>query len=660
MEGLTFNSLIGYDDIKSQFNYIINKHRETIRLLCAENYGIVSNSDTSSSTSSIFPTLENNILSFTSGKIVTKEGDFVEVPSFYVNVPFINEDTLVLYSYELIGSIEKRISNSGKAFSTWFEVKRVEDSITFLPASKFSVLKDNVVCLAVIKCSSTNYIDTTKAEYSINRPWFSLCDIEHREQKGTGSSNVPHSIGLNDLTSSNLTIYDQLLNRGIIVSKDLSLAGIPGHAYKYEGNITILEENTVPKYLLLKDGTFPNAIMSVINKDTNEEIICHLIKGTRLISLDATYTRSTLSNIEIQMCITNTLLCRTEGTKLNELSFEPQYEGDTIITQGLQIDLSDTTVSFSDCSSYFDKTFDIVVNKNGTIHKEPEILGYTIEVKDINNYEFSQEFDVPVKLQVCRVQGGWSGILELNIEGILEDGTIESETITMDSHNDSYSVSDFSKNYYKQVTSVKCESVETANIIIFAYSNRAIDRRLRVARVEWKEGKVTNVKDIRPISTVIQDPCKINEVKEAAECVINSMIVKGKNVSTILVEDFNEPDYLDFNNVLWITSNTGINYPIIPEYLHKSDDYLSCYRSRLLYVDTTGIGYVYAYLVGASEETKVTGAVRLVSDNNSKDDIVMEHVGDGLFRTDLSASYSKVKVVVSGKASGIGLFTLKE
>lgn len=660
MEGLTFNSLIGYDDIKSQFNYIINKQRETIRLLCAGNYGIVSDSDTSSSDSSVFPTLENGVLSFTSGKIVTKEGDFVEVPSFYVSVPSINEDTLVLYSYELIGSKEKRISNSGKAFSTWFEVKRVEDSITFLPVSKYSVLKDNVVCLAVIKCSSTNYVDTTKAEYSINRPWFSLCDIEHREQKGTGSANVPHSIGLNDLTSSNLTIYDQLLNRGIIVSKDLSLAGIPGHAWKYEGNITILEENTVPKYLMLKDGTFPNAIMSVINKDTNEEIICHLIKGTRLICLDDTYARNKLSNLEIQMCITNTLLCRTEGTKLNELSFEPQYEGDTIITQGLQIDLADTAVSFSDCSGYFNKTFDIVVNKNGTIHKEPEILGYTIEVKDINNYEFSQEFDVPVKLQVCRVQGGWSGTLELTIEGILDDGTVESEIITMDSNNDSYSISDFSKNYYKQITSVKCESSKTANIIIFAYSNRAIDRRLRVARVDWIDGKVTNVKDIRPISTVIQDPCKINQVKEAAECVINSMIVKGKNAETVLVEDFNEPDYLDFNNVLWITSNTGINYPMIPEYLHKSDDYLSCYRSRLLNVDMTGTGYLYAYLVGASEETRVTEAVRLVSNINSLDDIVMEHVNDGLFRTPLNSNYSKLKVVVSGKASGIGLFTIKD
>lgn len=661
MEGLTFNTKIGYDDIKNQFDYLRNKQKETIKLLCAGNYGIVSDVDSSNPGSSLFPTLEDNTLSFTQGTIITKEGDFAQISSFYVNVPPINEDTLVLYSYEVIGSKEKRISNSGKAYSVWFELKKAEDSISFLPVSKYSVLRDNVVCLAVIKYGSTNYIDTTKSEYSINRPWFSLCDTEHREQKGTGSPSVPHSIGLNDLTSSNLTIYDQLLNRGIIVSKDLSLAGVPGHLWKYEGSINVIKEGTKPRYLELKDGTYPNAIMSVINKNTREDIICHYIKGTRLISLDANYSgreNELKNNLEIQMCITSTLLCRTEGVKLNEIAFEPQSEGDTIITQGLQINLSDTNVSFSDCSS-FKKTFDIVVNKNGTIHKEPEILGYTIAIKDINNYEFSQEFDVPVKLQVCRVSGGWEGTLSINVEGIDSEGSSISETIEMNSDSNFYSISEFSTHYYKQITSVTCDNNYSADIVIFAYSNRAIDRRLRVARVEW-DNRVVSVRDIRPISTIVQDPYRVNVVKEAAVSVINSLRARGKEVTTIMVEDFNEPEYLDLNNVLWITSNMGINYPMIPEYLPKSDDYLSCYRSRLLSLNINGSEKVYAYVVGANEETMTKGAVRIVSPNQATEDIIMEPLNDGLFVANVSSYYTNAKVVVSGKASGISLFKYED
>ena len=659
MEGLTFNSKIGYDDIKNQFEYLINKQKETIKLLCSGNYGIVSSVDSSSENSSLFPTLEGNTISFTSGSIVTKEGDFTEIPSFQINVPNIEEDTLVIYSYNLIGSKEKRVSNSGKAFSTWFEVKPVENSISFSPYSKFSVLRDNEVCIAVIKYGSENYIDVTKASYPFNRPWFSMCDIKHREQKGTGSSNVPHSIGLNDLTSSNLTIYDQLLTRGMIVSKDLSLAGIPGHLWKYEGSYTVVTYDTSDVgykkvYLELKDGTFPNAISSV-TKD-GKDIPCHLIKGTRLIALDKEYKDEEIPNlrsgIEIQICITSTLLCSTEGNKLNEISFEPQSEGDTIITQGLQIDLADTNVSFADCSS-FEKSFEIVVNKNGTIHKEPEILGYTMPVKDINDYEFSQEFDIPVKLQVFRVQGGWTGTLSINIEGY-SDGELKQEIIEM---QEGSTISELSSNYYSKITSVKCDNQASVDIVIFAYANRAIDRRLKVARVTWDGSSVTDVKDIRPISTVIQDPCKINAVKEAASSVINSLRARGRTVNTILIEDFNSPEYLDLNNVLWVTSNNGINYPIIPDYLPTSDDYLSCYRSRALRV--IGSSEIYAYLVGADELTKSTGSVRLVSTEDSVSDIVMTHIGDGLFRADIDSSIEEIKVVVSGKASGVAVFNIE-
>lgn len=659
MEQLSFKTKIGYDDIQNQFEYLMQKQRDTIKLLCNNTFGIVSSLNTSGSDSSLFPTIDGNTLNFTSGKLVTNNGNFIELPSFSVSIPSINQDTIVLYTYSLVGSSEKRLSNNGKAYPVFFVNEEPSKCVRFLTLENYNLLTSTVlndsVCLAILKYSSNDILlDVTKNQYSFNRPWFSLCDIEHRNSLGSGSSSVPHSIGLNDLTSSDLTIYDQLLTRGIIISKDTGIAGIPGKIYQNETPYTIeLEDGTSNKIIKLED-CYPNAIASVYDVDGNE-IACHLLKGSNTILIDDETEAGT--QVNVQMCVTNTLISVAAESQVNELKFKSQDSDDTIITQGLEVKLQSTEVSFNDCSN-FDRNFEIVVNKDGTIHKEPEILCPSQKTSNYANYTISQEFDIPVRLQFWFVSA-FSEKITLRVYGDIYDSSEEYEEITIPENTNGQ----FTTKYFTKITKITSEDVgeTSSSMVVFAYSNRPLDRRLRIANLTWNKDSqtFTNVKDIRPISTVIRDPFKISVVKEAAANIINTLNVKngissGFKYKPILIEDFNSPEYLDLNSVTWITSGKGINFPLIEKYIVDTSSYTLCYRSRKL--NLQGADTIYAYLVGADLETINSYPVRLIykSGNTLKEE-VFEQKGNGLFVL-YSAPATYGKILVTGSASGVAVF----
>lgn len=669
MEQLSFNTIIGYDDIQKQFEYLREKQRKSIKLLCNGNFGIVSTANSETSDSSLYPSIEGNSISFTSGSLVTNNGDFVELDSFSVNIPDINQDTVVLYTYTLKGSSEKRLSNNGKAYPVFFIVEDVSKCIRFLTVEQYNLLTSNVlkdsVCLAVIKYQSNSYVlDATQKLYSFNRPWFSLCDISHRSEVGTGSSSVPHSIGLNDLTSNNLTIYDQLITRGMIVSKDNGVAGVPGTLYESEDNTFSVSIEDGLKVVDLKD-CYPNAVFTAICN--GKELAFHLVKGTNKLVIDEdTSDVNNGDKVTIQMSVTKTLVPVTQGSAVNEINFKEQDSNDTLITQGLQVSLQNTKVSFSDCSK-FDKNFEIVLNKDGTLHKEPEVLCPLQTLGNFSDYAISQEFDIPVRLQFV-LKSTLSHSISLTIYGDIE------ETITLDTSHYDF----MTEGRFVRIDKIVCSGVnlESTNVVVFAYAERALDRRLRIVNLKWvgETQQFDNVKDIRPISTIVRDPFKTSVVKEAGYNLINSLNIKsitsGGNITykTILVEDFNSPEYLDINNVSWITSNKGINFPLIPYYIPNTSSYTSCYRSRRLKIheETSGTLVVYAYLVGADSETLSGNPVRLVFDGaDSGSEIYLSPVANntGLFYAEIPASQLSStkygKVLVSGTASGVSVFCTK-
>jgi hypothetical protein len=91
-------------------------------------------------------------------------------------------------------------------------------------------------------------VDLTRTSFTLNRPWFSVVDAEHRSHLGTGtitSTNV-HGLSINDLSAANgLTFLQVALDHGMIISKDQGIAGVPG---------TICTESIPPSSILTDTG----------------------------------------------------------------------------------------------------------------------------------------------------------------------------------------------------------------------------------------------------------------------------------------------------------------------------------------------------------------------------------------------------------------------
>lgn len=686
-KGLTFRTLLGFDDIQKEFDLVFNEHRELIKLIMGDNYGIVSSSDVSKQ-SPLFPTLSNNVLSVTEGRVVTKNGDTTKIDAFSKEINSVSEDLAVLFVFEMVGSVEKRVTNDGNASSVWFDRKSTDESILIIKASNYNLLSDEVknnsICICIVKYDlNTPYIDLTNSEYSFNRPWFSPTDISHRLEKGSGDSNVPHSIGINDLSSSNVTLYNQLLSRGIIVSKDISIAGVSGKSRK---QIVQIKNDSSNK---IKLDVYPNAIGYCSKNDDGEghdDVSAFLIEGSNsLIIPNIDELKSEEANLYIDAVITPCLMPPIlDDYTTNELQFGNNEDNDILITEGKQTELVDNTISFSNCGT-IEKTYEVVFSSDGKLHKEPNILGYTSLLSSIVDSAkiYNQEFSIPVKINVCLenlnsldvneyIKIKVSGITDSNVEDFSELEWNSEETI------------DTTDKYFKKITKIEAEKEgnisTTCKVTIFAIANSALDNRLKVALVEWSKPTgsntccITKVKDIRPISTTIRDPFDLSVVKETGKAIVNSNFINSLYNDTskselILIEDFRKVSYLSSQSVNWKVTPYGINYQIIKNNIFDSRNITSCYRSRRIYEKDNNYKYA-VILIDSDYETNHNNSVRIGTydvDENYNEFTMFHAIDDngniveGIFILYInSVNIKDIQVIVSGKAAGFVLLRLSQ
>lgn len=688
-KGLTFKTLVGFDDFQKEFELIFNEHRDFIKLIMGDNYGIVSDKDVKE-LSPLYPTLNDNILSVTEGKIVTKNGDVTTVEEFSKEIGSFSEDLAVLFVYEMIGSSEKRVTNDGNAASVWYERKSTEDSILVIKASSYNSLSDEVknnsVCICIVKYSTTTpYIDLTNSEYTFNRPWFSPTDIAHRLEKGTGSSDVPHSIGINDLSSSDVTLYNQLLSRGIIVSKDTSIAGVPGKSYKIKVSVGVGDGNTIEDtdfvaYL----NCYPNAIGYCSKNEDGEgydDVSAFLREGTNLIDVnDFPYG----IDIYLDVILTKCLMPPVSSDSLTtELTFGTNDDNDIIITEGKQTELVDPTISFSNCGAT-SKTYEVVFGADGKLHKEPDILGFSSLLSSLNEKTYNQEYSIPVRVQIELDLNGASSsyYIKINVVGINENGEEDNEELEWEKSDYVDSIKNTTKKFFKRISKINVIESEnapvTCKVTAFAVANSALDNRLRVALVDWNYnegiGTINNIKDIRPIANTIRDPFDLSVTEETGKAIANSIFFNSlynnitSNASLILVEDFRKVSYLSSQSVNWRITPYGINFPIINNNIFDSRTITDCYRSRRINVENQYIKYA-VILINSDYETSHSNSVRLgMYDNNNKYyefpmvPVVDENgkiEGNGVFMLySDSINIKHIQVIVSGKASGYVLLRL--
>jgi len=192
------------------------------------------------------------------GFAITPSNLMVHLDSSVTSVPLPNLGAdkvfVVAAEYTLVSSEQQRINRFGTLTEVRLErpsntppgggASTLLSAVTIADLNDFNNLSifpqerlDNIVVLAVITVRSDPItgqlllnIDSSRENYSFNRPWFSIRDIEHRSKIGSGvvSDNNPHGTELQDLSSAGLTLYQQLKPYGGVISKDLSYFGYPG------------------------------------------------------------------------------------------------------------------------------------------------------------------------------------------------------------------------------------------------------------------------------------------------------------------------------------------------------------------------------------------------------------------------------------------------
>lgn len=375
----------------------------------------------------VYPNTINPLnVNITAGSAITLNGAIVQNPALvedFALARILADDINIVY-------IENEIIDAPPVRKTRYNVNQYTRRIQNTSVLKVSLLTDfqnniifppqrraNIVVLSVITVVYVNTyntsvnnppsnsvaglelaIDYTNTVYTFNRPWYSPVDIEHRSQIGGGvvTTTNPHAMTFNDLSSGNLTLYDQLLDVGSIIARDDALKGVCGiQCYdtidvgrvSTDGSGTITAKSRYggidAKYITL--SKYPYKITAFyLSSSKGVPIAWDHIKGTRTVVLpNASFiTSSTPATIWYNRVYS---LEPPAQILSNSLTFnQPDTTKELIITGGMALtQMVNPTIDF-DGSSIIPRNYTIYAKPDGSLLRSPQLLQTAFLLEDID------------------------------------------------------------------------------------------------------------------------------------------------------------------------------------------------------------------------------------------------------------------------------------
>jgi len=321
-----------------------------------------------------------------------------------------------------------------------------------------SVERESFVALAVVTVqpiSTGGYelsIDMTQNSYTWNRKWFSPVDIAHRTQVGTGTTTEhnPHGLQINDMVAGDLTLWQLLLDYGVVVAEDEDYAKVPGvecEQIVLTGSIAIDVTGAITGIVNSYYVTllyYPSTIVRITDNATElEELAGDVVPGTRILYFrpsekfsDGTAPNTKDLKIHYTWVQTGHPVITVPQSNL-EVSNAPARQA--LIAAGLQItDLDDETLDFVDAGG-IPKRYHTFIDATKTVRKRDQVVFCTKKLDDVGTA--IEPFVIapwgPGKLKVA-LTGATSGpvpptlIVELKLTGKDESGVTISENVIFD------------------------------------------------------------------------------------------------------------------------------------------------------------------------------------------------------------------------------------
>lgn len=232
-----------------------------------------------------------------------------------INIVFV-ENTIIPGGSQLLNDYQESLNSQDVQGPSTPSCALIGDwnNVSLFPPSR----KNNIVVLAVVSVLSTSggglslQIDMTRNTYAFNRPWFTIMDLQHRSQIGSGTVTPtnPHATTLNDLsTAGNVALFQGLVDTGMVVSRDRTIAKMVGAMYCSEqitlsriqvddknGSVTSRSIYGGPYAHFCLLAAFPTRLGSLYATATPaNSIACDLIEGTNILVFAPEETAQTMT-----------------------------------------------------------------------------------------------------------------------------------------------------------------------------------------------------------------------------------------------------------------------------------------------------------------------------------------------------------------------------
>lgn len=455
--------------------------------------------------------------------------------------------------------------------------------------------KKDVIVLAVSTIVDTNgillqSIDMSQNNFTFVRPWYSIVDIQHRQQLGTGTptSSNPHGTGINDLSAGNITLYRQFLETGAILSKALDAPHVPG----------LLCNETIPAAVVLTDTTgnvtagsryggvgtqyvflqfYPTTMSSCWETGIPQNSLSvDVVPGTTILVFSP---RETIPSGGVTVNYFHVFALEPPSIiTSNTIVFsQPQEKRELIISNGVAFDDVDTPQANLEASGPIPTNFTVVVDGSENFITLPQRLLGPIKLSamgtTVQNISTSMYGEARIKIGLTRATASPSLAIDLEIIGTDENGLAVSppEILSFGSTWEDVSIPGaetaiqfvYSTRPYKTITSIKRTKRENdgANSTIIVYADikpfvtTNLSETCPVVDVVWDGAAVSSIVDKRLFIPSLSYTNRKNKMLAMSNAYLMGTIAALNSVipepltaqlnSTVYVEDFNDPEFLD-------------------------------------------------------------------------------------------------------------------
>jgi hypothetical protein len=410
--------------------------------------------------------------------------------------------------------------------------------------------------------------DFTRDSYIWNRPWFSVADVEHRAQIGSGvqSNTNPHAISQNDLTVGDFSPSQLQLDHGVIIADDRSVEKIPGVrclvAIPYSAILTddgSGTKTTIANAKYAELVNYPIRLGRVWVESSDTDWAAEIVKGTNIV----VFPYEPPVDETINLYYTKVQACEPP-VGANEVAFatsNPDSEELILAGGSYYQSLSNTTENFADAQRV-PMVYEMLVDGEGNLIKTPQVIYCYKRLEAISTSDvFSIDLYGPGKIimGLAGASGSPTMSVKIRLYGKDADGNNHDYLFEFDStwqdpgpiprtdiQEEAFKVSDVVFSAVEQIVIEEMTDYGVnASIMIWSALNPydtydKLKDACHVAEVMWDGLRLAEIRDKRIVNTTTREFLNHQPSDAALPYMVNALAGGNQNV---YMESFLRPRY---------------------------------------------------------------------------------------------------------------------